>query len=117
MSPWWSEATATYLGAFGGAGIGILGGVYGGVAGVLASKGKARGAVLGTHVVLLGLGILSLLAGIVAAVMGQPYHVMFPLLLIGIVLTFVMGPLLPVMRRAYLQADQRRLEAEAIRRG
>ena len=49
--------------------------------------------------------------------MGQPYHVMFPLLLIGIVLTFVMGPLLPVMRRAYLQADQRRLEAEAIRRG
>lgn len=116
MSPWWNEAVGTYIGALGGAGIGVIGGTYGALAGVLAQKGQARRAVLGTHVALLVLGGLTLIAGIVAVASGQPYHVFYPLLLIGVITTAVLGGLFPVMRKRYAAAEHRRLEAEEIRR-
>ena len=116
MSAWWNEAVGTYIGAFGGAGIGTVGGIYGGVAGMLAHKGKARGAVLGFHLTLLVIGALTLIAGIVAVAMSQPYHVYYPLLLIGAITSGVMGGLFPVMRKRYAEAEHRQLEAEEIRR-
>ena len=117
MSPWWSEMTATWIGAVGGSAAGVLGGIYGALCGVLASRGRAKGFVLGFHALLLGGGVLGLGGGIVGIVVGQPPYVYVPLLLVGVVLTGVMGPLLPVVRGAYAQADKRRLEAEGIRRG
>ena len=117
MSPWWNEAVGTYIGAFGGAGIGVVCGTFGGVAGMLAQKGTGRAFVLGFHLTVTVLGALVLLAGIVAVVMGQPYHVFFPLLLLGGITTAVMAPLYPVMKQRYAEAESRRLEAEAIRRG
>ncbi len=116
MSHWWNETVGTYIGAFGGAGIGVVGGTYGAVAGLLAQKGKARGAVLGFHIALLALGAVTLCAGVVAVLLSQPYHVYYPLLLIGVITTGVMGGLLPVMRKRYSEAEHRRLEAEEIRR-
>lgn len=116
MSAWWSQMAGTYIGAFGGAGIGVLCGTYGAVAGVLAQKGKARSAVLGFHVALLAVGVVTLVAGIVAVVLDQPYHVFYPLLLLGGVTSVVLGGLLPAMRKRYAEAEHRRLEAEEIRR-
>ncbi len=117
MSAWWSEAVGTYIGAYGGAGLGVLCGTYGALAGVLAQQGKARGAVLGFHAVMVVAGVLALLGGIVAVIAGQPYHVFFPLLLLGLVTSTVMGGLYPAMKTRYAEAEHRRLEAEAIRRG
>jgi hypothetical protein len=116
MSPWWNETVGTYIGAFGGAGIGTVGGIYGAVAGTLAQQGKARGAVLGFHLGLLTLGAVTLIAGVVALLVSQPYHVYYPLLLIGGITSGVMGGLLPVMRKRYREAEHRHLEAEEIRR-
>lgn len=116
MSPWWTELTGTYIGAFGGAGLGTLGGIYGAVAGTLAQRGRARRVVLGVHVAILATGLVALAAGIVAVSMGQPYHVFYPLLLIGVVISAVMGSLWPAMRRRYMDAERRHLEAEEIRR-
>lgn len=117
MSAWWAQDVGTWIGAFGGAGLGVIGGTLGAVGGALAPKGKARGAVLGTHTALLIVSAATLLTGIAALLMSQPYHVWYPLLLIGGIGTFVLGPLLPVVRNRYREAEQRRLEAEELRRG
>ncbi|MHC4959158.1 MAG: hypothetical protein ACYTGN_12385 [Planctomycetota bacterium] len=116
MSAWWTEAAGTYIGAYGGAGIGVAGGLYGAVGGILAQKGKARSFVLGAHLALLALGAVTLVAGIVAVIADQPRYVWYPLCLIGGILTAVMGPMFPAIKQRYAEADQRRIEAEQIRR-
>ena len=114
---WWTETTGAMIGAYGGAGAGVLGGLYGGICGPLAGKGIGRPVILPLHMTILAAGIASLLTGIVAVASGQPYHVWYPLVLLGGVMTSVMTPLLFVVRKAYAQAENRRLAAEEIRRG
>ena len=98
---WWSQETGTLIGALGGAGLGLVGGLYGAVVGVLAGRGVGGRAVLAIHITILVLGIVMLGAGIVAWIAGQPYHVLFPLLLIGAVASSVFGVLLPAVRKRY----------------
>jgi hypothetical protein len=115
-APWWNEYAGNQIGAWTGAGVGVLGAAYGSSAGYLATKGRARNAVLGVHLVSIALGILMLAAAIAALVLSQPFHVWYPLALPGAILTLVMGILLPVMRARYAQAEQRKLEAAELRR-
>lgn len=115
---WWSAEHAALIGAIGGSMVGVIGGVFGSVVGVCAPRGIARGPVLTGHTVLVIVGLGLLLAGIAAVtVAGQPYHVYFPLLLGGFVMSATLGPLLPVVRARYRQAEARRMEAAEIRRG
>lgn len=116
MTDWWDPSTGNLIGALLGAGLGTAGGIYGGVAGALAPKGVGRVPVLATHSLLLALGVACLIGAIVGLILGQPWSVVYPLFLPGLIVTTVMGPLLPVMRTRYMQADQRRIEAEEIRR-
>ena len=62
-------------------------------------------------------GIGALGVGLYALATGQPYHVWYPFALMGFILAVVLGSLLPVVRRRYAQAEQRRIDAEALRRG
>lgn len=117
MIEWWTAEHAAMIGAIGGSLVGVIGGVFGTVVGLCAPRGIARGPVLATHAVLVVLGGVVLVAGVAAAVLGQPSHVYFPLLLGGLILSVVMGPLLPVVRARYRQAEARKLEAESLRRG
>jgi hypothetical protein len=102
---WWSTETGTLIGAIGGGGLGALCGLQGALAGTLAQRGRAKGLVLGLHGTLLALGILALGGGLVALLAGQPHHVAYPLLLVGGILTLVMGPLLPVVLKRYREAE------------
>jgi hypothetical protein len=86
------------------------------MSGILAPRGKGRTFLLTVHVILLSIGVAGLGAGIVAVVFGQPYHVWYPLVLIGGVLTVVLGVLFPVVVRRYREAEQSKLEAEELRR-
>jgi hypothetical protein len=117
MTEWWSTHTGVFVGAIGGGGLGALAGCFGGLIGWLAPRGIARGPILIVHALFVAVGAVSLVAGITAVIMGQPYHVWYPLTLIGGVLTCVMGSLLPVVLVRYRQAEHRRLEAEELRRG
>ncbi len=114
--PWWSQQAMAWIGAGGGI-LGALAGVHGALAGTLAPRGIGKVPVLAVHGLFLAVGIGSLGLGLVALVTGQPYRVWYPLLLIGLITTLVLGMLLPVVLMRYRQAEQRRLQAEQLRRG
>jgi hypothetical protein len=113
---WWTGSTAGWIGGLGGGGVGLLGALLGGIGGPLAQKGRARPLVVGGFVGAIALCALSLGAGLVALALGQPYHVWYPLVLPGAIGTLVFGMLLPQLLRAYARAEQRRVEAESLRR-
>ena len=106
VAPWFSEEFGVYLGAYGGAGVG----------GPLAQQGKGRGFVLPAFLVTAVVGVVLLAAGLVGLLVGQPYVVYYPFLLLGLIMSAVFGGLYPVMRTRYRQAETRKLEAEALRR-
>ncbi|MDG2201295.1 MAG: hypothetical protein P8K80_08960 [Phycisphaerales bacterium] len=112
--PWWTGETAGWIGAIGGTAMGLVGGVLG-CMGVLVHRGKAKRFVLGLmcSVIIVCLGILAL--GIVALTLGQPYAVWYPCLLMGFLGSCIPGFLLPVFLARYRQAEQRLLEAGALR--
>ena len=94
-----------------GTAFGCLGGLWGSLAGVLAPKGRARGLVLGFGWGLLVLGVLLLVAAVVAWALGQPYGVWYGLGLPGVIVPIVLGVNLPMVRAAYRRAEERKLSA------
>lgn len=116
MSPWWSAFDGALFGAIGGSIIGVAGGILGAAAGVLAPRGKGRRIVLGTYFALMATGTILLIAGVYAVASGQPYHVWYPLVLIGGILALVLSLTLPAVRHRYRQAEVRRMDAEEFRR-
>ncbi|GMV24476.1 MAG: hypothetical protein AMXMBFR58_05070 [Phycisphaerae bacterium] len=115
MAEWWTLQSGIMVGAIGGSMLGVLGGGLGAAAGYLAPRGRCKGLVLGTQTALVAVGVVALIAGIVALATGQPRHVYYPLLLGGFSCSVVMGSLLPVVRMRYRQAEQRRLDAGILR--
>lgn len=116
MTPWWTGQEAGLYGGIGGSVIGVLGGTLGMLAGVLAPRGKGRRLVYAAFFTGIAAGTVLLAAGLFALLRGQPYHVWYPLVLGGGILTLVLGALLPVLRVRYRQAEAYRMEAEDLRR-
>jgi len=116
MSEWWSSEAAAWIGAIAGGGCGALAGIYGALLGWLGPRGVGRVPMLTAHALFVAAGAVALVAGIVAVSGGQPYHVYYPLLLGGGIMSIVMGSLYPVARLRYRQAEQRKLDAEQFRR-
>lgn len=116
MNCWWTAQQAGLIGGVAGSVVGILGGILGTIAGIYAPKGKLKGLVYGLAATIIGFGGISLVAGIVALLLRQPFFVYYPLILVGFVCVISLGSLVPVIRLRYREADHRRLEAEEIRR-
>jgi len=114
---WFDNSSAGLVGGIGGAAVGVLAGGYGALSGVLAPRGIGRRAMLTAHVLMIVLAVCSLAVGIYALATDQPYHVWYPFVLLGFIPTVVLGVLLPVVRKRYDEAEQRRIDAEALRRG
>jgi hypothetical protein len=116
--PWFDPIKFGALyGGLGGGLFGTLGGILGAAAGVLAPKGKGRTVILGAFTLLMGVGIANLTLGIYAVIQGQPYGIWYPLVLLGIILTAVVGGLRPVVRKRYQEAEMRKIDAAVISRG
>src|SRR5207248_5240293 len=105
------------VGAIGGSLVGGLGGLWGGAVGLLAPHGIGRAWLIGTGWAFVAVGVVALAFGLVAWVSGQPYGIWYPCLLLGVILTAVVGSILPVVYLRYRQADERRLQAEEFRQG
>ena len=102
---WWSNWAAVWIGAVGGTIIGCLGALIG----TLAGLGLARRFVLTLNLAMVVFGVTCLVFGVVALSVSQPYAVYYPLLLSGIVCTFVFGVLLPQIRQRYQQIEIRKM--------
>lgn len=113
---WWTPSEAGWIGGGLGGLIGILGACFGVAAGLLVNRGKGKPIVLGLMSLMLIVGLASAIAGITAVLSGQPYHVCYPLLLIGGIGTLVAGINAPVILIRYRQAEARKLEAQQLRR-
>jgi hypothetical protein len=116
MIEWFTQQQAGYIGGIGGAALGVIGGCYGAALGILAPRGECKRLVLGIHIVLMCVGIALIGAGLVAVIVSQPYHVTYPFFLGGLILIGVFGFTFPMMRARYRQAEQRKLQAEELRR-
>ena len=117
MEPWFDQQTSGLIGALLGAGIGAgFGGIGGAMAGVLAPRGRAKPLVYGVFLSGVVIGILLAGTGLVALLLGQPRYVWYALGFPGFLVAVVMGSLFPMVRARYAQADQRRLDAESLRR-
>jgi hypothetical protein len=115
--PWFSEvAFGTWFGVIGGCFLGGMGSVVGVAAGFLAPRGKGRFWLPATCTAVAVLGLASLAFGLMALVSGQPYGIWYPPLLGGALGAFLFGGGVFVLRARYAQGEQRRLEAEALRR-
>ncbi|MEZ6083250.1 MAG: hypothetical protein R3E58_04690 [Phycisphaerae bacterium] len=82
VNGWWSSQSAGLWGGI----LGSLIGVLGAIIGVLASKGKARTVVMVILNLVIAFGVISVIAGIAAISMSQPYAVYYPLLMMGVFL-------------------------------
>ena len=100
-----------------GGGIGLMGGIYGTTLGILIPRGKGKGFVFALHWTFLTIGVVLLVAGLTALIVGQPYGVWYALILPGALSTVLMGVFTPLVRNLFRQAEHRRLEAEEFRRG
>lgn len=116
MTPWWSAHDGNWIGALGGVAIGILGGILGVAAGLLAPRGRAKGVIFAAFGLVVVAGAIALCAGLIALATGQPWHVWYPLVLIGGIISVVVPVQLPALRGRYRQAELRRLQAEELRR-
>jgi MFS family permease len=106
--PWFEPVKfGVYYGAIGGGVLGSLGGLLGTVAGWMAPRGKARGLVMAgfSFFALLGFGHLGL--GVYALLIGQPWAIWYPLVLIGGILAFLFSMLKPIVRRHYDNFEMR----------
>jgi len=102
---WWSPQQSGLIGGIGGSLIGC----FGGLIGLLVSKGKARNFVLAAAKYFIALGILLTMAGLVAAVLRQPYDVWYALLLPGVILVLVFSLNLHSIQRRYDELEIRRM--------
>lgn len=115
-SDWWTPAHAGWIGGA----VGILGALFGTVLGglsFLVQQGRAKWFMLGGYMLMAAIGIVSLIAGIVAAVTKQPWHVLQPLLIAGFLFTFLGLMLGTVVRKQYRLGEERKLDAAHIRGG
>lgn len=102
---WWSSRQGGMIGGIGGSVIGC----FGGLLGCLAGMAKARKFVLVMTKIFIGLGILLTVAGLIAAVLKQPYAVWYVLILPGIILTAVFAAILPAVKKRYDDLEIRRM--------
>lgn len=116
--PWFDpNHFGALYGSIAGGACGVLGGALGALTGILAPRGIGRPWILGGYYIALALGSASLIFGLYALAAGQPLHIWLWPFQVGAILLVVFGGLLPVVKARYRQAEERRFEAEALRKG
>lgn len=109
--PWFNP---NYWGWLPGTFLGCFAGLWGALAGTFAPRGKGRSLILGFGLLLFGLSMSLLTAGLTALASGQPEGVWYSLGLAGLIGVAVIGPMLPVVRNRYREAEERRMQAQDL---
>ncbi len=104
---WWTPRMTGILGGTAGAVLGILGGILGS----LSARGRARSFVLTSTQWLMGLGVVLMVAGLLAVAQHQPPHVWTALLFTGLLVTGIFGTNYRSIRRQFAELELRRMTA------
>ena len=104
---WWGNRTGNLMGTI----LGPLLGMLGALVGVLSGRGRGKNVCLAICWATLTFGVVCLVTGMIALIMQQPYAVFFPLLLIGVIGTMVMGTVLPTIRQRFSDIELRKMES------
>lgn len=115
--PWWSASDSALFGTVGGSISGLYGGFIGLVSWLFVRNGTGRNVVYGSFAGMIAFGVIGLTIGLAALASDQLYHVWYPALLMGVVLSFVSACTLPGIVIAYRQAERRAMDADLIRGG
>jgi hypothetical protein len=97
-------------------GVPMFGGALVIASSILMSRGKAKGLLTGTYMLLASLGGACLLFAAAATFQGATREQVGPMLVLGIVLTVIMGIFTPATISEYQQFEFRKLAAEIFRR-
>jgi hypothetical protein len=116
MIPWWTGPEAGLFGGIAGSALGLLGALIGTIGGLCAPRGKCKRLVYGLVAVMISIGIIALAMSVAALFQHQPFFVFYPLILCGSMSVIVGGGLIPLFGRVYREVDNRRFEAEELRR-
>lgn len=106
-SMWWTNQQGGLVGGIAGSLFGILGALIG----VIAGQPKLRFLLVPLHVVGITFGAISLVIGIVAVSLGQPYHVYYPLLLLGVLPLIILPITLATTTRVRMDGEVRKMKA------
>lgn len=104
---WWSGGAGGIVGAVAGITLGCLGGLVG----KLSSQGKSRELVEGILKGMVAVGVGAFALGVTALVDAQPYGVVFPLLLVGVLCGTVPLSTLRNVRRRYEELELRKIDS------
>lgn len=104
---WWTDPQGGWVGGIAGSAVGLLGALVG----TLAGLGVARRLTLTFATLGVLVGLVCLAVGVVALVLGQPYHVWYPPLLVGAISAFAFGLNLPGLKKRYDQLELRKMTA------
>jgi hypothetical protein len=104
---WWGNRTGSLVGGV----LGSLLGILGAIVGTLSGWGRGKNVCMAICWSTIVFGIVCLIGGLVALTQSQPYVVYFPLLLIGVLSTVVMGSVLRTIRKRFEDVELRRMEA------
>jgi hypothetical protein len=104
---WWNAQQAGLVGGVAGSLLGLLGAAIG----VLTGSCRAKPVVMSLVTLGLAVGAVSLFGGVIALTAGQPYHVTYPLFLLGGISVLVLGFNLPGIIRRYRTEELRRMTA------
>jgi len=108
---WFNSRTGGIIGGLAGTAIGLYGALIGCLGAFLSPRGKGRRLLTGMLVFAVVVGLVLLLIGISALVLGQSFHVWYPFAFGGGILVTVFLPLFFVIKKAYEQVERRRMQA------
>ncbi len=111
---WFSESTSNLLGAWLGASIGIFGGTFGSFAVAFANKGKFKKLIFSVLAFLIPLGLICLAVALYALLRGQPFHVLYPFALIGIILSSISISQWFLCRKIYEMVQLRKMSVKDL---
>ncbi len=117
MTEWWTMQQGIYFGAYGGATVGATVGLLGAIIGISAARGKLGRWAVTAIAVAASIGLVGAMAGVTALLLAQPYHVYYPLLMVGGIVALVCGCNVPSMLAMVRAAEQRRMAAREFRNG
>ena len=113
QNAWWSDRTAGYVGGIAGSAIGLISGLIGALIGMGKARRLAFSLVYGIFI----FGVISLVLGIAAVILSQPYAVYYPLLLLGLmspIIAIIFGSLRNLIRKRYEEIELRKIDAMDI---